>query len=468
MIVTVYAFILIAASGAAGANGITHHVSPGGELNSISEAIKLANDGDTILVYGGSYNEKIVINKQIKFIGKNRPEIIGDGSGTVVNVSSPNIVIKGFHISSSGQSLNAEDCGILLENSPNSIIEDNILEDVLFGIYLKNSSDSEVNNNKIIGKDLPIPDRGDSIRLWYSSGTGIRNNVIKQTRDLVMWWSGDTTIENNIVEDGRYGLHYMYSNNNIFKNNIFRRNLVGGFLMYSKNIRFENNMFIQNQGVASGYGVGFKDLDHVTAVGNKFIDNRVGIYMDNTPTSYDVWNDIKENKIAFNDIGASLMPSIERNKFLANSFIDNHEQVEVRGGGTLKGNEWFTENKGNYWSDYKGYDSNNDGIGDFPYVAESLFEDMMDKHSVLRLFIHSPVTNALDIAAKAFPVFKPNPKLTDIYPLTSPASSHIVFTLKVKYHIKELIVYLVIIAALLLALNLLLKPYKRLIVDRDN
>ncbi len=283
-----------------------------------------------------------------------------------------------------------------------------------------------------------------------------------------MWWSGDTTIENNIVEDGRYGLHYMYSNNNIFKNNIFRRNLVGGFLMYSKNIRFENNIFIQNQGVASGYGVGFKDLDLVTAVGNRFIDNRVGIYMDNTPTSYDVWNEIKENKIAFNDIGVSLMPSIERNKFLRNSFIDNTEQVQVKGGGTLRRNEWFSQNKGNYWSDYKGYDSDKDGIGDFPYVAESLFEDMMDKHSVLRLFIHSPVTNALDIAAKAFPVFKPDPKLTDMYPLTSPTSSHIVSGLEIEYQIKELIVYLVIIVSLLSMLHFLLKPYKRHIVDRNN
>lgn len=442
--------------------GDTINVSPAGPVRTISDAIIKAHDGDTIIVEGGSYNETLLINKRIKLTGRNRPAIIGDGTESIINVKAAGTTIEGFMISNSGSNLNREDSAIVTENSNNCIIQNNIIKDVLFGIYLKNSLHCKIIGNEISGKDLPIPDRGDSIRIWYSPGTLIKNNRIADTRDLVIWWSSETLIQGNIVERGRYGLHYMYSNNNVFKDNIFRKNLVGGFLMYSRNLRFENNIFIQNQGVASGYGVGFKDLDLVTAVGNKFIDNRVGIYMDNTPTSYDVWNDIRENKIAFNDIGASIMPSIERNRILQNSFIDNHEQVEVRGGGILKGNEWFAESKGNYWSDYKGYDSNKDGIGDFPYVAESLFENMMDKNSVLRLFIHSPVTNALDIAARAFPVFKPAPKFTDQFPLTSPAKSHIAPSYKVQYHITELVIYLLLISLQVLILRNFLKPYKRL------
>lgn len=459
---------MLIVSGGISANANTYTVSPGGNLNSISKAILQAQNGDSIIVDGGVYQEKLLISKEIKLIGINRPEIIGDGKGTIISVSAPNVTIQGFHISSTGSNLNREDSAVVLDNSAGSVIKDNILEDVLFGIYLKNSPDCLVLHNKITGKDLPLPDRGDSIRLWYSSGTAIKGNKISKTRDLVMWWSGDTVIEDNIVEQGRYGLHYMYSNNNIFKNNIFRSNLVGGFLMYSKNIRFENNTFIQNQGVASGYGVGFKDLDLVTAVGNKFIDNRVGIYMDNTPTSFDVWNTIEGNKIAFNDIGASLMPSIERNTIIGNNFIDNNEQVEVRGGGSLKGNKWFEQSRGNYWSDYKGYDENSDGIGDFPYVAESLFEDMMDRNSVLRVFIHSPVTQALDIAAKAFPVFRPAPKLKDEYPLTSPTEAHLVSDIIIKFNLRVLITYVILIVCPLLTLIILIRPYKEQIIDRNS
>jgi len=35
----------------------------------ISEAINLANEGDTIYVFGGTYNETLVINKKISLVG---------------------------------------------------------------------------------------------------------------------------------------------------------------------------------------------------------------------------------------------------------------------------------------------------------------------------------------------------------------------------------------------------------------
>ncbi|MGB3365642.1 MAG: nitrous oxide reductase family maturation protein NosD, partial [Thermodesulfobacteriota bacterium] len=299
----------------------------------------------------------------------------------------------------------------------NAIIEDNRLSDVLFGIYLKNSSGTLISNNVIVGKDLPIPVRGDGIRLWYSSDTKILNNTITGARDLVMWWSGDTLIKGNKVEKGRYGLHYMYSDNNVFEDNIFIENYVGGFLMYSNNIKFNYNIFASNQGPATGYGIGFKDLDDITSTKNLFIDNRVGIYMDNSPHSVDSWNTLEDNVIAFNDIGISFMPSIERNMIVSNSFIDNAEQIEIRGGGTLSGNNWYAERKGNYWSDYVGYDDNNDGIGEIPYKSESLFESLIDKYPNLRVFVFSPVAQAIELASDAFPVIKPEPKVTDNYPL---------------------------------------------------
>ncbi len=40
------------------------------------------------------------------------------------------------------------------------------------------------------------------------------------------------------------------------------------------------------------------------------------------------------------------------------------------GGGPI--NHWNNSTIGNYWSDYNGTDRNNDGIGDDPYVINSL------------------------------------------------------------------------------------------------
>ncbi|MCK5391869.1 MAG: nitrous oxide reductase family maturation protein NosD [Deltaproteobacteria bacterium] len=394
-----------------------HTVSPKGPFTSISLAILSAKSGDTVEVNSGTYNEHIIVDKTLDIIGINEPNIDGGGKGTVVLIKAPGVTFKGFRVTGSGESLTVEDAGIVLDSAQDSIIEDNRLHDVLFGIYLKNSSGTLIRNNIIVGKDLSIPVRGDGIRLWYSSDTKIIDNTITGARDLVMWWSGDTLIKGNKIEQGRYGLHYMYSDNNVFEDNLFIDNYVGGFLMYSKNIKFHYNIFARNQGPATGYGIGFKDLDDIVAKENLFIDNRIGIYMDNSPHSIDSWNTLEDNVIAFNDIGISLMPSIQRNIIVSNSFADNSQQVEVRGGGTLSGNNWYAEGKGNYWSDYVGYDDNKDGIGEIPYKAESLFESLIDSYPNLRVFVFSPVAQAIELASDAFPVIKPEPKVTDEYPL---------------------------------------------------
>jgi len=414
------ALLLIVSLTAQSAFAGTLTVSPGGELSSISEAIEAAGTGDTIEVHEGTYKEHIVLDKTLRLIGIGNPHIDGEEKGTVVTIRAPGCVLSGFSVSGSGESLSVEHAGIVVENSPGSIIADNNLEDVLFGIYFKNSPGGAIRNNTVVGKDLPLPVRGDGIRLWYNSKTKILDNHLIRTRDLVMWWSGNTVIKGNTVEKGRYGLHYMYSNDNLFEDNVFIDNYVGGFLMYSGNITFYNNIFARNQGPATGYGVGFKDLDNVTARGNLFVDNRIGLYLDNSPHLIDSWNTISENVIAFNDIGASFMPSIERNLIVSNNFIDNMEQIEVRGGGTLSGNKWDESGKGNYWSDYIGYDGNKDGVGEMPYRAESLFENLIDAYPNLRIFIYSPVAEAIELAAEAFPVIKPEPKVEDSYPLMSP------------------------------------------------
>jgi ABC-type multidrug transport system ATPase subunit len=113
-------------------------------------------------------------------------------------------------------------------------------------------------------------------------------------------------------------------------------------------------------------------------------------------------------------------PSVKRNHFGQNSFIDNLEQVGLTGSGTFQGNSFSVDGQGNFWSDYAGYDAAGDGLGDLPYVSKSLFENMMDNNPELRLFQLSPAQAAVDMAARAFPIFQPQPKLTDDAPLMSP------------------------------------------------
>jgi len=52
---------------------------------------------------------------------------------------------------------------------------------------------------------------------------------------------------------------------------------------------------------------------------------------------------------------------------------------------------------------------NGDQVGDLPYKSTSLYENLMDTYPELRLFQLSPATDAIDLAARAFPIFQPGP-----------------------------------------------------------
>jgi nitrous oxidase accessory protein len=189
--------------------------------------------------------------------------------------------------------------------------------------------------------------------------------------------------------------------------------------MYGREITLRNNVLYNHRG-PSGFGIGLKDAVNVAATGNRLVGNRVGLYVDNSPPEPKATVRFEQNLFAYNEIGAELLPNVKRNIYVHNSFLDNGEQVAIAGSGNATANQWSVAGEGNYWSDYVGFDANGDQIGDLPYRAQSLFEDLTQQYPELRLLQLSPATAALDLAARAFPIFQPRPKLADEYPLVAP------------------------------------------------
>jgi nitrous oxidase accessory protein len=404
---------------AALAAGETWVVSPQGPLTSIQEAVNRATEGDTIGVYGGSYDGPLVVEKQVRLIGHGWPVIDGQGRGSVVELRAAGIHFEGFRVRDSGASLDKADAGILVV-APEIVVAGNRLEEVLFGVYLNEATHSVVRGNEIGSKNLDVPRRGDGIRLWTSHYVRLEDNVIKGGRDVVLYYSDGLVVRGNVISHGRYGLHLMYTDNVLIQENRLSDNSVGIFLMYSANLRLERNTIAFNRG-PSGYGIGMKDTDAPTVIDNLLLDNRVGIFVDSGAARTMVSIGIYEgNVLAFNDIGITLLPAVRGSRFVGNSFIDNGEQVSITGGGQLQGNLWTVDGRGNYWSDYAGYDAGGDGIGDISYRAERLFEEMADRNPSLRLFLLSPAIQAVDFAARALPFVRPKPKLVDEGPLMAP------------------------------------------------
>jgi nitrous oxidase accessory protein len=386
----------------------------------LAQALAEARDGDTVVIPPGVYQGPFTINKSVTLVGQGWPVIDGRGQGDVLTVTVPDVTIEGLVVQNSGASLNDENAGVT-GLAPRITVQGNRLKDVLFGVYLKEAPNSIVRDNVIGGKDLAIARRGDAIRLWYCAGSLIEGNHASHGRDVVIWFSPSSTIRRNVVEYGRYGLHFMYSDDEIIEENVLRHNSVGAFLMYSRRLTLRRNLFYNNRG-PSGYGLALKDMDDVLAEGNRSINNRLGFYLDNSPRSLDAIGTFRHNLIAYNDAGIGLLTLVRRNQFTQNVFQENGTQVSAEGGRELTGNAWHSEGLGNYWSDYAGYDGNGDGVGDVPYRSQSTFENLMDEYPELRLFQLSPVADAIDLAARAFPLFQPRPRMHDDYPLMEPPS----------------------------------------------
>ena len=94
---------------------------------------------------------------------------------------------------------------------------------------------------------------GNGIHLWKSNHALIDGNHIQGHRDGIYFeFVSHSTVQNNLSENNiRYGIHFMFSNDDVYFNNIFRKNGAGVAVMYSKKVNMEWNHFEENWGASS-------------------------------------------------------------------------------------------------------------------------------------------------------------------------------------------------------------------------
>ncbi|MCI0445964.1 nitrous oxide reductase family maturation protein NosD, partial [bacterium] len=340
--------------------------------------------------------------------GSGLPLISGNGKGSVITVLASNCTIRGFIIRRSGYELQNEDAGILIKSDQN-LVEQNRLDDVLFGIYLFHATGNTIKNNLIHGRtNLDLGDRGAGLHLWNSADNVLDGNIISESRDgMYIQNSPGSHIKNNNVSKVRYGVHYMYSDSNTFERNTFTNSIAGAAIMYSKKIVFRNNIFLHNRGFSS-FGILFQDCNECLAEENFVIDNGTGIFMEAVSDSLFRRNVFAENNIAF-----QIYSSSTKNTIAENNFVENLSPLQVIGRRTTT-----TWNK-NYWNDYDGYDLDEDGIGDVPHKVQNIFEYMEGNFPRLRLYLSSPAARSIAMAERLFPVVEGSDEI-DSHPLIKP------------------------------------------------
>ncbi|MBW1886127.1 MAG: right-handed parallel beta-helix repeat-containing protein, partial [Deltaproteobacteria bacterium] len=185
-------------------------IAPLASAASLQVLVNATPKGGVLRPPPGVYRGSIKITKPITIDGGGNVEIDGEGRGSVIQIRGNGVTLRGLHIRGSGENHDTIDSGVSVRGHRN-VIEDNTIDDCLFGIDLGQSNENVIRRNKITSKPLDLGLRGDGIRLWYSRDNQIVHNEIRDVRDIVVWYSAENLIAHNTVVGGRYALHFMYS-----------------------------------------------------------------------------------------------------------------------------------------------------------------------------------------------------------------------------------------------------------------
>lgn len=368
--------------------------------------------GGTLTLPPGVYAGPAVITRPMTLDGDGKATLENDGAGTVLVIRSDGVTVAGMTLRNSGGLADELDAAIHVRGRYN-IIKNNVIEDCLIGIDLQQSHNNVIRGNRITSKARTLGQRGDAVRIWYSNHNVVRDNHIDDSRDVVVWYSADNKLSGNTVSRGRYGLHFMYANNNAAEDNVFVENTVGVFMMFSNDIQLRRNRIERSNG-PSGIGVGLKEASGVHMTGNDVIGNATGIYLDVSPNDPDNPNTFEDNHIAFNGMAATFHSDWPGNSFLRNDFVGNFTQVSVRGGGGAARNLW----RGNFWDVYEGFDVNRDGVGDTPFEAYVYADRLWMDVPATQFFRASPVLELMDFIERLAPFSTPRLLLRDLAPAT--------------------------------------------------
>jgi parallel beta-helix repeat protein len=171
---------------------------------------------------------------------------------------------------------------------------------------------------------------GESDLLFIGSGGAPYNSTQTTTIgvDLGIKVEG-ITVSNLNVKNFSIGI-YMWTQNNTITDNTVTGNIVG-IMLSGSNTTISNNYIANNSfGIFYGFNNGEGDVpDDIIIAGNSFVQNRIQL-----------------NGCQCSDYNTTEPP-----------------------------HNWDNGREGNYWSDYNGTDTNQDGVGDTYYVIDILNQD---------------------------------------------------------------------------------------------
>ena len=387
-------------------------VVPAGDA--LRAAIAAATPGAVLLLEPGEHRGPFLIDKPLHVWGP-ADAVLRAGEGSTLRVRGRDVTLEGFTIEGSGQRFDLMDGGVHLQGEDLTLRGITVRE-ALFGIVAERSARVRLIDNRVVGTGLPAMGlRGDGIRLWETTDSELRGNVVTDSRDVVVWYSSRNRLEGNVVEGSRYGTHFMYSHENVVEDCRYVGNEVGIFVMYSHDIVVRRNLLAECGG-AAGIGIGLKESGDLVVEDNWLLANTTGVYVDNSPLHPAHTNRYARNVVRFAETAVSLHAGVKRSEFADNRFADNGAVIKVGGQGDALGCKFV----GNFYDTYQGYDFDGDGRGDVPFEFRRLSTQLEGRYPELALLHGAPAMAMVDLVGELMPLFAPRQLLRDEAPRLRP------------------------------------------------
>jgi len=344
--VTVLALVIVVLfCGAASADTLTVGLS-GCDYMKIQDAVDAADEGDTIVVYAGSYTETVGVDIRLTLEGEGADVVTVRAARSgheVFEVTADRVNISGFTVTGAADSNVA---GIRLYGADRCVISENNAHRNCEGIRLRHSSNNTIMNNTLNSNNWY------GVRLLgYSNNNVIKDNTLnsngKHGIDLSM--SSHNTLTGNTANSSYAGIHLLDSINNTLTNNTANSNEYCGIHLRSCSYKHPLNKYN-------------------TLTGNTANSNgEYGIYLDASVGNIIVNNTANSNKDGIHiSYVSSINNTIHHNSFADNTRYDAYDSCHDRDY-YHRTNTWDNGTEGNYYSDYPGTDSDGNGIGDTPY-----------------------------------------------------------------------------------------------------
>ncbi|MEN9461059.1 MAG: hypothetical protein RIS84_1079 [Pseudomonadota bacterium] len=399
------------------------------ETKILQDLIDAAPAGSVLELPAAHYRGNLVIKKPITLRGKAGTVFDGAGAGHVVLITAPHVTLQNIFIENSGINLTTMDAGIFVAQGASHVsIEQCSIRNVAFGIWLDSSQDAKILKNQITGyPHLRSQDRGNGIHLFNVNHAEVVANHVWETRDgIYIDTSTKSSLRDNELHDLRYGIHYMFTQESQVIGNYTHHTRTGYALMQSQKLTVRNNRSDADQ----NYGILLNYITHSEISGNRITNVERG----RSPMGNDsmvhgaaiqgaegkalfvynaLYNRLTDNLLSGSEIGIHLTAGSEENLMYNNAFINNQTQVKYV---ATRPQEWSKDKRGNYWSDYLGWDRNADGVGDVAYEPNDAIDKLLWRYPSARLLMHSPAVEMLRWVQREFPVLRPQ-GVKDSYPL---------------------------------------------------